>query len=231
VLPWDLNPVLQQTRLVTLAKVAVATRNKAFAEADRDAGDTAWGLACKAHERLMHALERLAVEHPWLTVVREGLYVMPHVEDVPIRLYRGAPDRPGSRHLEALRLEHERSQAERSQMAFDFMGGPGDGGPWYWLMAMETGADGMVSRVVFVQANDAGETRHPWECPMDELRDETTPARPALQLVGASITVAPAHPETPKPPPQAPQGRPRRGAKVSPVPPANRQEDLWGAAI
>jgi hypothetical protein len=212
VLPWDLNPLLHQTRLVTLAKVAVATRNKAFAEADREAGDTAWGLACKAHERLMHALERLAVEHPWLTVVRDGLYVMPHVEDVPIRLYRGAPDRPGSRHLEALRLEHERSQAARSQMAFDFMGGSADG-PWYWLMAMETGPDGMVDRVVFVQANDAGETRHPWECPMDELWEQAPP-RPALQLVGSP-----------------PEARPRRGGKVPPLPPANRQEDLWGAAI
>ena len=169
-LPWDLTPVFTQDRLVALAGVAVATRNRAFAEADRDAGDTNWGLACKAHERLMFALGRLAAsgEHPWLKVVREGLYVMPLIEDVPVRLYRGAPDRPGSRHLDAVRLEYERSRPAQSQITFDFMAGAAEGGPWYWLMAMETDAAGMVSRVVFIQANDAGETRHPWECPLEQ---------------------------------------------------------------
>ncbi len=150
---------------MTLARVAVATRNRAFSEADRESGDTNWGLACKAHERLMHALERLAGEHPWLRVVREGLYVMPLVEDVPVRLYRGAPDRPGSRHLDAVRFEYERSRSGLPQMAFDFMVGPADGGPWYWLMAMETDAAGMVSRVIFVQANDAGEDAAPLGVP------------------------------------------------------------------
>jgi hypothetical protein len=176
--PWELTPVLEQHRLVTLARVAVATRNRAFAEADREAGDTNWGLACKAHERLMTALGRLSAEHPWLNVVREGLYVMPLIDDVPVRLYRGAADKPGPRHLEALRLEHERSRPAMPQMYLDFVVRANDGGPWYWLMAMETGAAGQVSRVVFVQANDAGETRHPWECPLDE-----TPHPPAVHLV------------------------------------------------
>jgi hypothetical protein len=168
--PWELNPVLAQDRLVVLARAAVTTRNRAFAEADRDAGDTNWGLACKAHERTMHVLGRLAAggEHPWLTVIRDGLYVMPLIDDVPVRVFRGSADRPSARHLDALRLEHERAQPARPQMAFDFMGGveSDEGGPWYWLMAMETDEAGMVSRVVFFQANDAGETRYPWACPL-----------------------------------------------------------------
>jgi hypothetical protein len=176
VTPWELNPALAQERLVALARVAVATRNRAFAEADRAAGDTNWGLACKAHERLMHALGGLDAggEHPWLTVIRDGLYLMPLVDGVPVRLYRGAADRPSARHLDAVRMEHERSQPARPQMAFDFMGGAGadDGGPWYWLMAMETDAAGMVSRVVYFQANDAGETRHPWECALESPKQE-----------------------------------------------------------
>jgi hypothetical protein len=224
VLPWDLTPALEQHRLVTLARVAVATRNRAFAEADREAGDTNWGLACKAHERLMTALARLSGEHPWLTVVREGLYVMPLIEDVPVRLYRGAPDKPGSRHLESLRLEYERSRPARPQMAFDFMGSVDDGGPWYWLMAMETDAAGMVSRVFFVQANDAGETRHPWECPLD-LRHEDAPVPPPdVQLVAA----APAAPAAPQP-----VRRGKRGRAAAAAQPAIdlRQEELWSAAL
>ncbi len=232
VLPWDLTPALAQDRLVTLARVAVATRNKAFSEADRAAGDTNWGLACKAHERLMFALDKLAGRpagrdtgappHPWLTVVREGLYVMPLIEDVPIRLYRGAPDRPGSRHLDAVRFEFERARAERPQLAFEFVATPADG-PWYWLMAMETDAAGMVSRVFFIQANDAGETRHPWECPLEERREEQIPA-PVVKLVDAHAPAA--------------GKRGRRGAKldVANAPNARgaadtRQEELWGTAL
>ena len=184
-LPWDLTPVLTQDRLVALAGVAVATRNRAFAEADREAGDTNWGLACKAHERLMFALAKLTAggEHPWLQIVREGLYLMPLIEGVPVRLYRGAADRPGSRHLDAVRLEYERSQPAQPQITFGFMGAGGDDGPWYWLMAMETGPAGMVSRVVFVQANDAGETRHPWECPLEAPREQEQVPPPVVRLV------------------------------------------------
>lgn len=217
-LPWDLCPALEQHRLVTLARVAVATRNKAFAEADREAGDTNWGLACKAHERLMHSLTRLSGEHPWLTVVREGLYVMPLVDDVPIRLYRGAADKPGSRHLDAVRLEYERSRPAQPQMAFDFMAAPADGGPWYWLMAMETDAAGMVTRVVFVQANDAGETQNPWECPLEAPREQEPIPPPTVQLVA-------------EPQPSAAPKRGKRAPKAAQPAPDLRQEALWSIAL
>jgi hypothetical protein len=193
--------------LETLARVAVTTRNRAFAEADRAAGDTNWGLACKAHERLMHALSDLvhSGDKPWLALVRDGLYLMPLIEGVPVRLYRGAADRPSSRHLDALRLEHERWQATRSQMAFDFMAGATSDGPWYWLMAMETDAAGIVTRVVYFQANDAGETRNPWECPL-------APIEP-VESVSGVVRLA--------------DKRGRRGAKTSAT--DIRQEGFWGA--
>jgi len=164
--PWKLAPGLLQERLEIVARLAVATRNRAFSEADRAAGDTNWGLACKAHERLMYALTDLSdrAMHPWLTLVREGLYLMPIVDGVPIRIFRGAPDKPSSRHLEAARFEHERQRAASRQMAFDFMGGVAPEEPWYWMMAMETDAAGLVTQVTFFQANDAGETRNPWVC-------------------------------------------------------------------
>jgi hypothetical protein len=172
VLPWELNPVLKQERLVVLARVVVETRNKVFAEANRDEGDTNWGLGCRAHERLGHALERLVKDakgtaHPWLTVNREGLYLMPLIEGVAIRPYRGPADRPSARHLDAVRFEHSRRQPK--QVMFSFMEPVETDGPWFWLMAMETDAEGKVLRVVFFQANEAGETRHPWDCPLDGL--------------------------------------------------------------
>src|SRR5262249_8520574 len=70
--PWDVDPALKAARLSLLSKVAVETRNRAFGEANRDQGDTNWGLGCKAHERFCHALCVLAegAESPWLRVRR-----------------------------------------------------------------------------------------------------------------------------------------------------------------
>jgi hypothetical protein len=64
--PWEINPVLQESRLLLLAETAIAVRNKAVREASWDEGDTSWGIGCKAHERLGHALGRLAEggKHP-----------------------------------------------------------------------------------------------------------------------------------------------------------------------
>jgi hypothetical protein len=176
-LPWDVNPALKLERLVTLARLVAETRNKVFAAADREEGDTNWGLGCRAHERLGHALARLADagKHPWLTVTREGLYLMPLIDGIPVRPYRGAPTKPGSRHLDAVRAEAERSQPK--QTAFSFMDGLEQDGPWHWLMALETDATFKVVRVVYLQANEAGVTRHHWECPLDAKLEEPAPER------------------------------------------------------
>jgi hypothetical protein len=167
VLPWDLQPALREERLVTLARLVAEVRNKVFAEADREAGDTNWGLACRAHERLGHALVRTASEgtYPWLSVSREGLYLMPLIDGIPVKPYRGAPQKPGSRNLDAVRGETSRSQPK--QTAFSFMDGLDTDGPWFWLMALETDEAGRIAKVTFLQANEAGETRHPWVCPLD----------------------------------------------------------------
>jgi hypothetical protein len=171
VLPWEIEPALSQPRLVVLARLVADTRNKVFAEADREAGDTNWGLGCRAHERLGHALSRLAESgaHPWLTVSREGLYLMPLIDGVPVRPYRGNADKPGSRHLDALRAEASRAQPK--QTTFDFMG-PDPDGPWFWLLALSTDTRGLVKRAVYFQANEAGETRNAWDCPLDAPVEE-----------------------------------------------------------
>lgn len=179
-LPWELNPALQESRLVLLAQTAIDVRNKAFREANFEEGDTSWGIGCKAHERLGHALCRLAEggKHPWLQVHRDGLYLMPHIEGVAVRVYRGPADKPSSRHLEAARSEHHR-RAQPRQMAFSFMAQEEieDDGPWFWMMAVETDVEGRALRAVFFQANEAGDTRHAWEAPV--VIESSAPGRAA----------------------------------------------------
>ena len=199
VLPWELDPALKRERLVTLAREVAEARNKVFA--DCEASDTNWGLACRAHERLGNALLRLAGKHPWLCVDREGLYLMPLVEGVPIRPFRGAADRPASRHLDALRATAERNRPR--QVAFSFVDALDWDGPWFWLMALETNADGQVVRVTYFQANDVGETRHSWLCPLEDAPG----APPTMQIV--------ARPNSAALPPA--NGRARRSAAGAPM--------------
>ncbi|WP_437783652.1 hypothetical protein [Sorangium sp. So ce1097] len=197
--PWELNPVLQQSRLLLLAQTAVDVRNKAFSEANREEGDTSWGIGCKAHERFGHALCKLSEsgKHPWLSVHRDGLFFMPHIEGIAVRVYRGPADRPSQRHLDAARIEHNR-RSEPRQMAFSFMGQATEpDGPWFWMMAVETDVEGRALRAVFFQANEAGGTRNAWEAPVERLPD------------------APAEASTPAPEPGDKPARPARPRAAS----------------
>ncbi len=169
--PWEVDAVLKPARLLLLARLAVETRNQAFAEANRELGDTSWGIGCKAHERYVHAVARLAEtsERGWLTVHRDGLAFTSIVEGVAVRAYRGPSDKPHARHLYAAQLELGRAQSR--QLALPFFGDAGgDGGPlpepWAWLMAVETDDEGRALRVVFFQANDLGERRNAWVAPV-----------------------------------------------------------------
>lgn len=183
--PWELEPVLKASRLGLLAQVAIETRNRVFAEASRDEGDTNWGLGCRAHERFCHALCKLAdgSESPWLRVRREGLSFTTFVEGVPVRVYRGSALRPPLRHVRAMALE-KRAVDDRQLALFADPGGAGGAGAWFWMMAVETHDDGQVRRVVFFQIDEAGVTRHHWEPPSDGglFGDEVRPRKRADRL-------------------------------------------------
>ena len=164
--PWEVEPVLRARRLDLLARVAVDTRNRAFAEANRDEGDTNWGLGCKAHERFCHALRKLAegAESPWLRVEREGLSFTTLVEHVPIRVYRGSVLKPPMRHVRTMALE--KRLIDDRQLSL-FGEAAVETTAWFWMMAVETFDDGRVKRTVFFQVDEAGNTRNLWEPPPD----------------------------------------------------------------
>lgn len=164
--PWEVEPVLRARRLDLLARVAVETRNRAFAEANRDEGDTNWGLGCKAHERFCYALGKLAegAESPWLRVQREGLSFTTFVEHVPIRVYRGSALKPPMRHVRQMALE--KRLVDDRQLSL-FGEAPVDTTHWFWMMAVETFEDGRVKRTVFFQVDELGNSRHHWEPPPD----------------------------------------------------------------
>jgi hypothetical protein len=159
--PWEVDPVLKPRRLALLAQVAIETRNRAFAEADREQGDTNWGLGCKAHERFRHALFQLAqgAESPWLRVQREGLSFSVLVESTPIRVYRGSSLRPPMHYVRSMAVEAQAIDERQLGLFGDVTPSP----PSFWMMAIETHDDGRVRRTVFFSVDEAGQARHHWE--------------------------------------------------------------------
>jgi len=121
-----------------IARVAVATRNRAFAEADRAAGDTNWGLACKsaraAHVRAQRPREPRPA--PVARLVREGSTscrsstAFPSASTAAPPTTQLAPPRRRAARARAV-------QATAPQLAFDFMAGASADGP-VLVMAMET---------------------------------------------------------------------------------------------
>ncbi len=178
VCPWDVDPALKSKRLLLLARLAVETRAQAIAEADREAGDTNWGIGCKAHERFAHAVTKLAesTERSWLRVHRDGLSFVSFIEGVAVRAYHGAADRPHARHVYAAQVEPRREPVDPRQLAFTFGGEApelDESERWAWLMAMETDDEGRALRVVFFQANTVGARRYAWTAPVPTLADGT----------------------------------------------------------
>ncbi len=164
------------------------TRNQAFAEADRDAGDSNWGIGCKAHERFVHAVTRLAETTPWLRVHRDGLSFVSMVGGVAVRAYRGPADKPHARHVHAAQLEAERAAVDPRQLALPFaFEEPPPVDKWAWLMAVETNDEGRAERVVFFQANAAGQTRNAWVAPLAprEAHSSSRAARPRMTMSSA----------------------------------------------
>ena len=173
--PWDIDAALKPKRLLLLARLAVSTRAQALAEADREAGDTNWGVGCKAHERFAHAVTKLSesTERAWLRVHRDGLSFVSFIEGTAVRAYHGAADRPQARHVYAAQAESHRAAPDPRQLALFAPEGPRAEEAWAWLMAMETDAEGRALRVVFFQANASGATRNSWDAPIEGLQPTT----------------------------------------------------------
>ena len=177
--PWEVDAVLKPNRLMLLARLAMDTRNQAFAEANHDLGDTSWGIGCKAHERYVHAVATLAetTERAWLTVHRDGLAFTSIIDGVAIRAYRGPSEKPHARHVYAAQLELGRAQSRQLALPFFASAEPGPAPePWAWLMAVETDDEGRALRVVLFQANEAGERRNAWVAPLGVGGDDDAPS-------------------------------------------------------
>jgi hypothetical protein len=194
VCPWDVDAPLKSKRLLMLARLAVQTRAQALAEADREAGDTNWGIGCKAHERFVHAVTKLAAspEQSWLRVYRDGLSVVSFIEGVAVRAYHGDAERPHARHVYAAQAESQRDAPDPRQLTLFGAEPLAPSERWVWLMAVETDPEGRALQVVFFQANVEGATRYKWVAPvaMESITVVTRAPGEVVARRGAAAVVA-----------------------------------------
>jgi hypothetical protein len=157
--PSDLHPALTEPRLAVAARLLVQGRSDALARAEPDSGDDAWSIGCRAYSFSRHQVRRAALSgrYPWLKVLDATQHFVFLIDGVPIRFYRGPADDPSTRTL----IQHE-IEAQQISLAF---GENGDTGGLLFRLAIETGDDGEVKRVVFLAVRD-DETVCFWPVPL-----------------------------------------------------------------
>jgi hypothetical protein len=200
--PWNLHPALTEERLAACARLLARGRADALALADPWAGDDAWSIGCRAYSFSRHQLRRAAEagRYAWLGVLDGTHHFVFLIEGVPVRFYRGDADEPTRRTL-------RQQEVEAEQLALAFGREDGATGLMFRL-AVETDAEGAVSRVVFLALRgEAGRVECFWPVPLGDAalprgdrppRDRRNDA-PAMQLPLPAAALAPGRTEARRP--------------------------------
>lgn len=164
--PWDRHPDLSQDRLVLIAKEIAKVRDEALLTHEEKKGDSPWGFGCRALERQIYAIKKLAEEESWLTILEDKRHFVFQIGEVPVRFYKGRANKPKINSLQRRNLE-----LEAQQKAFAFMQEQG----WMWRLAIETDETGRVTRIVAVEISLSSNNKENviavgicWEIPLLE---------------------------------------------------------------
>lgn len=100
--PWELNPALTIERLKQLASLIRNVRDDVIDLHNEELGDSARSTGLRAYECCRTRIIRAATqfeEWPWLGIVKDDGKFTFSIDSVPVRLYRGGPNRPEERRL------------------------------------------------------------------------------------------------------------------------------------
>lgn len=152
--PSEVTPAFTDERLQFIAATIAAVRADARDVHQEEKGDNAWSFGCLTYCRTCYAFARLAESgrHPWLRVEQAGLRFTLIVGGVALKFYRGDAEKPGERNLQkGLDAAITQTSLELEDATL---------GEWFWLLAIETRADGTVLRIAIFQATSGGSLRN-----------------------------------------------------------------------
>ena len=172
-LPWEFHPALTEDRLRFCARLLANARRDAVKLAKYELGDDGWSVGCRAYafgkQRLKHAAATR--NHPWLRVMDDSHHFVFLIDQVPVRFYRGFADDPTVRTL-------RRQEAEAEQLGLALGTDASEG--LVFRLAIETGLNGAVERVVFLALRgEAGHAECAWPVPLDTPIE---PSKAGVQL-------------------------------------------------
>ena len=160
-LPWQINPVLTQHRLVVLAEALWVARRSAAQDANWKKGDSRWSVGCVAYERSCHALAKAALVHSeWLSVKRRNHQIVINVRGVPLRFYRGDPEQPAPGKIRCPNTLELFSM----NRPFDLFYRPAA----FLRLVVETDLGCAPISVTFCQVDAEGNVFNKWRIPVDE---------------------------------------------------------------
>jgi hypothetical protein len=155
--PWEISPGLSQQRLQQLALIIDRVRADALEDHRPEKGDDPWTFGCMCYRRTVFAVDQFARsgDAPWLEADVEGLRCTLFLEGEPIKFYRGDPESPSDKFLTNgfdAAVRQGKLKFYEDELASEAHG-------WFWLLTIQTQADGTVLQVWLLQVNRNGETR------------------------------------------------------------------------
>lgn len=188
--PWDVYPGLTSDRLQTIARLLADIRERVSRHLEPEEGDLHFGMwvaGTTAHARTAYRLTKMAEsgDFPWLSIVDGTMQFTFAIDRVPVRVFRGEPEKP-SRSAQKKSLRETMIQLALFEM--EVMGG-GDL-DWQWRIAVEPDpTTGEVFRITLVQVNVTdGEVniRNPFVIPFRDtaraLTDVASTRRDGVEL-------------------------------------------------
>jgi hypothetical protein len=157
--PWESHPELTAERLLAVSEVLRDVRHEALPYHEIEKGDTNWGLGTRVSERSWHALREAVSDYPWLKIIDPGRHFVFAIGGVPLRFYRGAPEKPNKR-----TLARQYQEIRQHQVAFEFFQ---ERTEYFWRLAIETEPTGEVLRIVVAEMSERGDVRSQWEVPLE----------------------------------------------------------------
>ena len=171
--PWDFHPALTEPRLRICGRLLAHARRDAVALAVYEMGDDSWSVGCRAYAFGKQRIKRVAESgtHGWLRVMDDSHHFVFLVDDVPVRFYRGLAEDPTVRTL-------RRHEAETRQLGLALGDELAD--DLVFRIAVETGANGAVERIVFLALRgEQGHAECVWPIPLEA---EAVAVQGAVQL-------------------------------------------------
>ncbi len=152
-LPWDVHSGLTLDRLQTIARLLADIRERVSRHLEPEEGDLHFGMwvaGTTAHARTAYQITRMVLsgDFPWLSIVDSTMQFTFAIDRVPVRVFRGEPEKP-SRGAQKKSLLETMAQLTLFEMK-EMGGGDLD---WQWRIAVEPEPTGEVFRITLVQVN------------------------------------------------------------------------------